>query len=166
MTDTLKSRLRSGAVTPDDLEAAADRIDALEAGPRVKPLVWSVFGKECIRAETALCRYDILWGFHNGKTALVIYAPRPANVKKHTWHPNEEAALAAGQADWERRILAALEPAPVSDEALRGAALEAADRAEKFTECCQSCAGVGRPIRALATEDATIAAIRERAKGC
>jgi hypothetical protein len=36
-------------------------------------------------------------------------------------------------------------------------AIEASiNRAEKYTECCQSCAGVGRVIRALATDPAAL----------
>ena len=44
MTDTLQSRLRSGVVTPADLDAAADRIDALEGRLKLKPLVQQIHG--------------------------------------------------------------------------------------------------------------------------
>jgi len=45
MTDALQARLRSGAVTPADLDAAADRIDALEAKLRLNPVVQEIRGK-------------------------------------------------------------------------------------------------------------------------
>ena len=65
MTDTLQSRLRSGAVTPDDLDAAADRIDALEGRLKLKPLVQQIHGggvgPHCAAYSDA---GDVLdWGF-------------------------------------------------------------------------------------------------------
>lgn len=76
---------------------------------RVKPLEWGKFGQECIRAESVLGRYEIMWGFHNGQTSLDVPSPR----RTHTWHPSREAAKAAAQADYEARILSALAlPAP------------------------------------------------------
>lgn len=90
------------------------RISALPAvQPRVKPLVWETFGKECLRAETVLGRYEVMWGFHNGQTSLDVPAPR----RTHTWHSTLEAAKAAAQADYESRILSALEPAVQPDAA-------------------------------------------------
>jgi hypothetical protein len=51
-----------------------------------------------------------------------------------------------------------------SQDALIRAALEvAAIEAEKYTDCCQSCAGVGRRIRALADDPQALAAIKAKA---
>ena len=83
-------------------------IAAVPAQVRVKPLLWGTFGKECLRAETVLGRYEVMWGFHNGQTSLDIPAPR----RSHVWHPSVEAAKTAAQADYESRILAAVEPQP------------------------------------------------------
>lgn len=80
----------------------------------VKPLVWGTFGKECLRAETVLGRYEVMWGFHNGQTSLDIPAPR----RSHAWHSSVESAKAAAQADYDARIMSALtiQPAdPLSD---------------------------------------------------
>jgi hypothetical protein len=45
-------------------------------------------------------------------------------------------------------------------------AIEASiNRAEKYTECCQSCAGVGRAIRALATDPAALERIIDGGRG-
>lgn len=93
--------------------ASAIRADlaAVPAQVRVKPLVWGTFGKECFRAETVLGHYEVMWGFHNGQTSLDIPAPR----RSHVWHPSVEAAKTAAQADYEARLLSALEPQPAPD---------------------------------------------------
>lgn len=79
---------------------------------RVKPLEWGEFGQECIRAESVLGRYEIMWGFHNGQVSLDVPSPR----RTHTWHPTLEAAKAAAQADFEARIMSALAALPAPDE--------------------------------------------------
>ena len=76
-----------------------------DAGIEVKPLEWSSFGKEWIRAETALGRYEIMWGFANAQYALDV----PRLARNHTWHPTLEAAKSAAQADYTARILSALQ---------------------------------------------------------
>ena len=79
-----------------------------DAGIEVKPLEWTSFG-ECIRAETALGRYEIMkWGFQNGQYALDV----PRLARNHTWHPDLEAAKSAAQADYTARILSALQVKP------------------------------------------------------
>ncbi len=79
-----------------------------DAGIEVKPLEWTSFGKECIRAETALGRYEIMWGFQNGQYALDV----PRLARKHTWHPDLEAAKSAAVADYTARIYEALQVKP------------------------------------------------------
>ncbi|MDB6454720.1 hypothetical protein [Falsirhodobacter sp. 20TX0035] len=94
------------------LLAAADALEAQaraapEAAPvqgRVKALVWD---EGC--AETSIGDYFVLpsclGGFHLATD--VRYAVRRSR------YPTEEAAKAAAQADYEARILSALEPAPM-----------------------------------------------------
>jgi hypothetical protein len=114
MTDiaTLIASLRAGTVTPADLDAAAD---ALAGKVAVKPLEWrraglSPWGEY---ANAGLLRYRLTWtyrdapevwftmrGEHDGK---VIYEGR-----------DEDAAIAAANADCSARILSALEPAPLT----------------------------------------------------
>jgi hypothetical protein len=58
MTDTLQSRLRSGAVTTADLEVAADRIDALEADvKRAYGPSWLNLTPECLEWGVGLSFY-------------------------------------------------------------------------------------------------------------
>jgi hypothetical protein len=97
----------------------------------VAPLVWVPFGQECLRAESAIGRYEIMWGFHNGQTFLDV----PAPMRRHVWHHTIEAAKAAAQADYAARIIAALNPAAITamlaearNDALREAAAKAQNR--------------------------------------
>ena len=71
----------------------------------VKPLVWGAFGKECVRAESPFGLYDVMWGFGRELAYLT-------HCGKMWKHPTIEAAKAVAQADYEARILAALEPKP------------------------------------------------------
>ena len=102
----------------------------VSARVRVKPLVWVTFGKECLRAETVLGRYEVMWGFHNGQTSLDIPAPR----RSHVWHPTLEAAKAAAQADYESRILAAIEPQPDPRDEVIARLVEALDELADLTD--------------------------------
>ena len=108
MTDTLQSRLRSGAVTPADLDAAADRIDALEAGPRVKPLVWKDLADYFAKAEAPLFGNIRVESYGSG-FAVSWSVPGFSDAFCDGRWPTRDAAKAAAQADYERRILAALE---------------------------------------------------------
>jgi hypothetical protein len=92
----------------------------------VAPLVWEPFGLECVRAESAIGRYEVMCGFHNGQTFLDVPAPR----RKHAWHHTIAAAKAAAQTDCAARIIAALDPAELAAmlaEARNDALREAAD---------------------------------------
>jgi hypothetical protein len=102
--------------------AAEQTIAALPAvapAVRVKPLVWVRMVSGALKADTPLARYIVsggcwsLWTHTHGET-------------KHS--ANEQDAQAAAQADYEARILAALEPSTPSPDpaALVKAALEAA----------------------------------------
>jgi hypothetical protein len=76
----------------------------------VAPLVWEPFGLDCVRAESAIGRYEIMWGFHNGQTSLDVPAPR----RSHIWHHTIAASQAAAQADYAARIIASLDPAALA----------------------------------------------------
>ena len=94
------------------LEAAA-MLRACKGRVRVKLLEWrDSYG--VLRAETPFGDYKI-----TGNVLHRLGNPAPQSV-----HENEEAAKAAAQADYEARILSALEPAP--DHAGWDAAIEAA----------------------------------------
>jgi len=87
---------------------AAERDAALAGAVRVKPLAWAAFGKECIRAETELGCYEIIWGFRNGQVWLDVPNIKGSN---HVWHPAADLAKAAAQADYDARIRAAMKGA-------------------------------------------------------
>jgi hypothetical protein len=76
--------------------------------PRVKPLVWMPFGKEFLRAESVLGRYELMWGFENGKTML----DAPGLSRRLTWHRNPQKGKEAAQAHHDEQIWSALEPQP------------------------------------------------------
>ncbi len=88
-------------------EAIADKITALPAqGVRVEPLVWhDSYG--VFRAETPFGDFKVA-----GKILHHLGSSAPQSV-----HGSTEEAQAAAQADYERRILAALEPASGGVEA-------------------------------------------------
>ena len=71
----------------------------------VKPLVWTPFGTGCVRAETGLGRYEIMWVRRNGLCSL----DGPRVTPGFTFHPNLEAAQAAAQADCTARMLSDLD---------------------------------------------------------
>jgi len=108
----------SDLIAEIEFEAVNSEIDRHLAGriiaalpavqPRVKPLVWKEFGTDCLRAESVLGIYEIVWGFHNGQATLDV----PALQRTLTWHPNLEAAKAAAQTHLEMIIHPALEPQP------------------------------------------------------
>lgn len=132
--------------TDDELEAMAVRLDkgdpfggvmqqaaallraCMGGAVKVKPLEW----KECNSGN-----------FKKGQCfaarSMVDFAPIAIHKKADGWwlsldcetHPTLEAAKAAAQADYERRILSALEPAPdARQEAWRAGMLEAAKVAQ------------------------------------
>jgi hypothetical protein len=117
MTDTISRAavlaiLRSPKAS-DTFPDMISRVEALEgAGVRVKPLVWTKVTDESYRGDSLIGRYyaykaDGFWRTY-----------REANG---SWvHPKDElslvAAQAAAQADYEARILAALEPMEPKDE--------------------------------------------------
>ena len=80
------------------------------AAPKVKPLVWTAKGY----AQTPFGKYLVVREDWSGEEDFwfICFAGKPYG--KCGEHATLEAAKAAAQADYEARILAAIEPAPVS----------------------------------------------------
>ena len=117
MTDLtqLIASLRAGTVTPADLDAAAD---ALAGKVAVKPLEWidpTPPNEECaydhVFADSALGRYSIEWKSWKEYDDRTIFLSG-ACVGNGGF--DLDVAKAAAQADYAARILAALEPAPLT----------------------------------------------------
>ncbi|MDB6454995.1 hypothetical protein [Falsirhodobacter sp. 20TX0035] len=117
MADTSPAAVLERAAYDDALgnRRTADMLRALVAratpeaetpAVRVKALVWYCFGKECERAESGFGLINVVWGFQDGCAFMMHGAKSQA-------YPSADAAKAAAQSDYEARILAALEPAPV-----------------------------------------------------
>ena len=115
----------SHQVAEDDIEQAGPyvRADRLSGRVRVKPLEWkeTTPGRYIAKAPFNLGQYVV--DRHPGGKLIVWIAPGP----DEDWQPVKslDDAFAAAQADYEARILAALEPAPTPDareKALREAA--------------------------------------------
>jgi pantoate kinase len=87
---------------------------------KVKPLEWAEFGRECLRAPSLVGRYEISWGFEAG----FVYLDYSGQLSKKQ---SIEAAKAAAQADYEARILSALEATPSPEAIVRAAWGRAAD---------------------------------------
>lgn len=92
------------------LLAYADEALAEIGGVRVSPLVWTAKGY----AQTPFGKYLVVREDWSGQEDFwfVCFAGKPYGQCGE--HSSEEAAKAAAQADYEARILAAIEPAPVS----------------------------------------------------
>lgn len=95
-----------------DAEVAALR----EArGVRVKPLMWEAFGTMAFIAQAPLFGRLRVEQFGRGNTWTVCFSvPGYCDTFLAGEWADADAAKAAAQADYERRILAALEPAPVT----------------------------------------------------
>ena len=116
MTDLaqLITSLRAGTCPPADQPAAAD---ALAGKVKVKPLVWLQFSMVSHSADTSFGEYVVetlddedgwgMWTPDEGDGS----DPKSAHYSKET---AQSAAKAAAQADYTARILAALEPAPLT----------------------------------------------------
>lgn len=84
---------------------------------RVKPLVWRSIGRDRV-AETKIGEYVVsLDAFQVGGTAYLWVAGQVDGDDHHSEHKNMYEAKSAAQADYEARVLAALEPAPDHSEA-------------------------------------------------
>ena len=93
------------------LEAAA-MLRACKGRVRVKPLEWRSIGRDRV-AETMIGEYVVsLDVFQVGGTAYLWVAGQVYGDDHHSEHKNMYEAKAAAQADYEARILAALDPAP------------------------------------------------------
>ena len=93
-------------------DIAESRVEALQAenarlraAPKVKPRVWEFFGSGHVRAYAFYAYYEVMWEFWNDKACLRVHP----HIMSPLWYENPEAAKAAAQADYERRILGALE---------------------------------------------------------
>lgn len=95
---------------------------------RVKPLVWEDFGDWGAKAS-AYYQANYLIQFWKGREQFEVALSYPGyqtGFDGDRWHHTLDAAKAAAQADYEARILAALEPQPAPDAA--------ANRIEALTE--------------------------------
>ena len=93
----------------DHAAALLAQIAPLLTAVKVKPLVWRDFGKEAERAESLFGLYTAMWGASiNGDT---VYLTHAGWLKQFD---TLEAAKAAAQADYEARILSAVEAVPVA----------------------------------------------------
>jgi hypothetical protein len=88
---------------PDATPLSPTALPAVQPVVTVKPLVWVRLANGALKADTALARYVVsggcwaLWTHTHGETKRAA---------------NEEAAIAAAQADYAARILAALDVQP------------------------------------------------------
>jgi hypothetical protein len=101
---------------PTDAVARINTIPAVQPG--VKPLVWEAHDDSLWLAETILGEYRVR--FDDGWWAelterLIYWGWAPENDPRSYSGPS--AAMAAAQADYEARILAALTPQPAPDVA-------------------------------------------------
>ena len=126
MTDLIsrEAAIAAAASCPDSHWGpwVADRIRTLPAvRPKVKPLVW--YGKPAdfyMFADTAFGLYEI--GVEHGDEWFSDFTDHKSGklVRLSSWQDGSIAPQAAAQADYEARILSALEPAVQPDAALKG----------------------------------------------
>lgn len=108
---------------------------------RVKPLEWNQSGRNCIRAETSTDTYEILDGWVNGKFLL-------RSRHSDEWRDTLIAAKAAAQADYEARILAAIEIQPdPRDAAVIMQLVEAAEAQLQYMDMCGDKGDLERNLR-------------------
>ena len=89
--------------------ALIPQIAPLLTAVKMKPLAWRDFGKEAERAESLFGLYTAMWGACiNGDT---VYLTHAGWLKQFD---TIEAAKAAAQADYEARIMSAVEAVPVA----------------------------------------------------
>jgi len=93
MRDKIAVLLQDSYENDQTFEDAADTLLAALPG-MVPELVWDEFGKECVRAESILGRYEIMWGWEDGQHALDV----PKYARSTEWHPTLESAKAAANA--------------------------------------------------------------------
>jgi hypothetical protein len=107
------------------------------AGVTIKPLVWEDFDERGAKASAFYnANYLIqLWKGRGQFEVSMSYPGHQTGYDGERWHDTLEAAKAAAQADYEARIMAALEPSPagmtVPDE-LYQAAKRDAEEAEAY----------------------------------
>jgi len=102
------------AATPSSPNPVADNPagETIVNAPRVRELVWRAEHGYTARTETTLGVYAIMdLGEHWGQERYELYA---TEYQAKTRHPTLEAAKAAAQSNYERRVLACLVDAPVA----------------------------------------------------
>lgn len=123
MTDLIRKTDALAACEPKDYDhehhrqAKVSIHNAIAALPAVKhgikPLVWEDFGDWGAKAS-AYYQANYLIQFWKGREQFEVALSYPGyqtGFDGERWHPTLDAAKAAAQADYEARILAALEPA-------------------------------------------------------
>ena len=111
---------------------------------KVKPLTWCGSGSGSRFEETSCGAYQIFYAGSADK-AILSYGAAKKTVGEYHSDILGQAAKAAAQADYEARILSAIEPvdpAAIRAEALREAAATCDGRAEEIKmEAAQICSG-------------------------
>jgi len=109
-----------------------DELKELLAASKVKPLVWEFGQAEGVSGHYRICRYSGQWWWTVDDEDVFLHGE---------FAESEHAAKAAVQADYEARILSALEPQPQIAAALI--------EATKYAEDAKRMAEAGYPVSAL-----------------
>jgi len=115
---------------PESAEKAHNAIRALPAvRVGVKPLVWVDFEGRGAKAQAWDCANYLIQKWSDGRWEVSASYPGYSTSIEglERFHPTLEAAKAAAQADYEARILDALEPQPVAADPIYSAAVTASD---------------------------------------
>ena len=107
-------RAKVKALTARATASEAALAAAMEGAVRVKPLAWQDFGDYGAKACAMLnSSYMIMRWNGRGEYEVSVSVPGHGSAfDGERFHPTIEAAKAAAQSDYERRILAAIEPNP------------------------------------------------------
>lgn len=85
---------------------------------RVKPLEWEYFGDRAAKANAMLLTNYLIDRWSDGRFEVSVSSPGyGTGFDGKRWHGSMNEAKAAAQADYEARILAALEPVTVQEAA-------------------------------------------------
>lgn len=121
--DAALAALNWGDIYGDNAQAAIRALPAVQ--PVVKPLVWEQFGSS-YRAKAPLFGHIRIEDYASGKWAILWSAPGICDTFTPGGFDDPEAAKAAAQADYEHRILSALDFTPMDASAIRAQALREA----------------------------------------
>ena len=114
------------------LQEAFKALPAVQPVVKVKPLVWEAVGREFWARDCFGDNYEV-------KQSGECWAVSHPRLYSDTGYPSQEVAQSAAQADYEARILAALDVQPAPDvaalvEALRGLIHHAHECERELTE--------------------------------